>query len=195
MLHAGRHFQKRKENRRLPVKMIALCASLVLAAGGVIGGTLAWLTDQTEPVENHYSVGQVSCKVIQDESSLSNVKVKNTSDDTAYIRVRLIGYQTDAEGKIIGGIGGTGLPEGLANMEAPEGWLKIGEYYYCTSPIPAGNDTPVLIANQPLDENQTVQVLAEAIQGKPADAVEEAWTDVDVNQDGILVDATTSEGA
>ena len=36
-------------------KTLALLLALVLLAGGVIGGTLAWLTDKTDPVKNTFT--------------------------------------------------------------------------------------------------------------------------------------------
>ena len=190
MLHDGQHIRmESRKKRRLPVKPLALCAALMLIAGSAIGGTAAWLKYWTEPVENMFSIGQVSCEVMQEQvtGTLANVAVKNTSNDDAYIRVRLIGYLMDTDGCIIGG---TGLPEGLANMSAPEGWLKIGEDYFCVTPIAAGESTPVLITNQAVETNQTVQVLAEAIQGKPAAAVTEAWG-VTIDENGSI----TGKGA
>ena len=40
-------------------KTIALVLSLVLIVGGVIGGSIAWLSDTTEEVENVFTVGKV----------------------------------------------------------------------------------------------------------------------------------------
>lgn len=40
-------------------KTVALLLALVLVVGGVIGGTLAWLTDKTDPVTNTFTVGNI----------------------------------------------------------------------------------------------------------------------------------------
>lgn len=185
MLHKGRHMRKKDgTNHDFSIRLIVLCTSLVLLIVGIIGGTMAWLTDRDE-ADNQFGVGQVSCKVIQDDnSSLSNVKVQNTSDDKAYIRVRIVGYSEDKNENIISG---TGMPADLTVQT--NGWLKIGEYYYCTTAIGKDDSTPVLIESYSLQDGQVVKVLAEAIQGKPVEAVEEAWTDVQVDNNGTLVNA------
>lgn len=188
MLREGRHMRKRSgAQRRIPSKFMALCAAFILLAAGVAGGTVAWLTDSTEPAVNDYTVGQVSCEVVPVSQSdgVPPIAVKNTSDDLAYIRVRLIGYCTDAQGRIVGG---TGLPDDLEVNIGGE-WISVGEYYYCVAPVEAGTSTPVLLEGHPFEEHQTVEVLAEAIQGKPAQAVTEAWPDVDVGTDGRLTAA------
>ena len=41
-------------------KLLALLLSLVLVTGCVIGGTLAWLLDATEPVTNTFTVGDIA---------------------------------------------------------------------------------------------------------------------------------------
>ncbi len=186
MLYEGRPVRKKeKKKSRLIVKALVLCASLILIVG-TIGGTLAWLTTDTEPVINTFSPSHVSCEVEEafdsDTGVKENVKIKNTSDIPAYIRVRLVGYSKDAEGNIVGG---TGLPENLVNMEIPANWLKIGEYYYYLSPVAPDASTANLIDRCELPEGQVLEILAEAIQSEPAEAVTSAWA-VTVNPDGTI---------
>lgn len=40
-------------------KTLALVLSLILIVGGVVGGSIAWLTDTTSEVENTFTVGKV----------------------------------------------------------------------------------------------------------------------------------------
>ena len=41
-------------------KLLALCLAVVLAAVAAIGGTIAWLTAQTAPVVNTFTVGDIN---------------------------------------------------------------------------------------------------------------------------------------
>ena len=41
-------------------KTLALVLALTLLVAGVIGGTLAWLTDQTDEVKNTFTVGDIN---------------------------------------------------------------------------------------------------------------------------------------
>ena len=41
-------------------KTLALVLALTLLVAGVVGGTLAWLTDQTAEVKNTFTVGDIN---------------------------------------------------------------------------------------------------------------------------------------
>ena len=57
----GKFEQKgRHRRRRFGSKSTALVLALVLLVGGVIGGTVAWLTDKTEPVQNTFSTSDIT---------------------------------------------------------------------------------------------------------------------------------------
>lgn len=48
-------------------KTIALLLALVLVVGGVIGGTIAWLTDTTEEVKNTFTVGDINIELTESD--------------------------------------------------------------------------------------------------------------------------------
>lgn len=48
-----------RENKRFSLKIAALIMALALVLVGVIGTTLAWLIDETDPVKNVFTVGKV----------------------------------------------------------------------------------------------------------------------------------------
>ena len=191
MLYEGKHIRKEsRKKRHFQTKITVLCASLALAVCCMIGGTLAWLTADTEPVKNIFDPAQVSCEVLEEFNSSTgakeNVRIKNTSDIPAYIRVRLVGYNKDAEGNIIGG-----AVEWLKDIpiEPSENWFQVGNYYYYKLPVEPDKNTDNLIANCMLKNGQVLEILAEAIQSQPSDAVESAWADVDVVENGNLTAA------
>ncbi len=192
MLYEGKHIRREsRKKRRFQTKITVLCASLSLAVCCVIGGTLAWLTAKTEPVENKFNPAQVNCKVQEDFDSATgvkeNVQIKNTSDIPAYIRVRLVGYNKDAEGHIVGDIA-----EWLKDIPVKinESWFKAGNYYYYKFPVEPGEFTDNLIDSCILQDGQVLEILAEAIQSQPSDTIESAWAEVKAAEDGNLTAAS-----
>lgn len=179
LLYETNHVRIKRRPRMTGKKLIALCAALVLVIG-TVGATIAWLTAQTNPVINTFDPSQVSCAVDENfdsESGLKeNVRIQNTSDIPAYIRVRLVSYHKEGD-TIVGGAGELPQDKDL-NLT---GWVRIGAYYYCKVPVAANDFTPELIESYQLKEGQVLEVLAEAIQSEPSDAVTEAW--------GVSVDA------
>lgn len=161
----------------------ALLLSMVLLVTVAIGGTLAYLVTQDEPITNTFTPSFVTCKVTEtfdeDSGEKKEVNVQNTGDTDAYIRVRLVTYRTNAAGQHIGGT--ATIPEFTPGTN----WVKYGDYYYYTLPVkPTEKPTTDLISssitlNQNYADsdggNQAIDVMAEAIQSGPAEAVGTAW--------------------
>ena len=164
-------------------RSLVLVVSVLVLLLAVAGGTLAWLTAQTDGVVNTFTPAQVSCEVTEhfNGTTKSNVNVTNTSDIPAYIRVKLVTYRVNAQNQHIGGT--AEIPE----FKPGEGWVKYGEYYYYTRPVAPDNNSPDIPL---IDETgikltgsyddadggkQVIEVMAEAIQSSPAKAVGESW--------------------
>ena len=164
-------------------RSLVLVVSVLVLLLAVAGGTLAWLTANTGPVVNTFTPAQVSCKVTEDFNGTikSNVNVENTSNIPAYIRVKLVTYRVNAQNQHIGGT--AEIPE----FKPGEGWVKYGEYYYYTRPVAPDNNSPDIPL---IDETgikltgsyddadggkQVIEVMAEAIQSSPAEAVVQSW--------------------
>lgn len=169
---------RRRRTRRLN----ALLLSMVLLVTVAIGGTLAYLVTQDEPITNTFTPSFVTCKVTEtfdeDSGEKKEVNVQNTGDTDAYIRVRLVTYRTNAAGQHIGGT--ATIPEFTPGTN----WVKYGDYYYYTLPVkPNEKPTTDLISSITLNQNyedsdggnQAIDVMAEAIQSDPAEAVGTAW--------------------
>lgn len=176
-------------NGRLTAMVIATVMLLALA----IGGTVAWITSSTGPITNTFTPSQVSCKVeenFNDRTGVkSNVKVQNTSDIPAFIRVKLVTYRTNAQGQHIGGTAT------VPTFTPGEGWREHNGYYYYTQPVQPQNFTGILIDEIRLQDpymdadggRQAMDVMAEAIQSVPEAAVKEAWgAGFSINTDGSL---------
>ena len=61
-----------KENYYISKKIVVLIISAVMLVFTLIGGTIAYLTSYTSPVENEFTPAEVSCEVI--ETFENNVK-------------------------------------------------------------------------------------------------------------------------
>lgn len=162
-------------NGRLITMMIATAMLLALA----IGGTIAWLSTEDAPITNTFKPSKVACQVTEnfDGSVKSNVSVWNTGDTEAYIRVKLVTYRTNDKGQHIGGTATIpGFTPGI-------GWVEHNGYYYYTMPVAPGKKPQTdLIESITLETYndadggyQAIDVMAEAIQSAPAQAVGEAW--------------------
>lgn len=170
-----------RRRKRRSKKTGTLLFSLVLLLTMMVGGTLAYLTIQTNPVVNQFTPSQVSCSVKEDfdGTTKSNVNVTNTSDIPAYIRVKLVTYRVNDAGKHIGGTAD------LPTFTLGTGWVKHTDgYYYYTQPVAAGaspaanlTDSMTLTGayNDADGGKQVIEVMAEAIQSVPASAVVSAW--------------------
>lgn len=161
-------------------RSLVLVVSVLVLLLAVAGGTLAWLTAQTDGVVNTFTPAQVSCKVTEnfDGTTKSNVNVKNTSNIPAYIRVKLVTYRVNAQNQHIGGTAT------IPDFTPGTNWVEHDGYYYYTLPV-AASGTPAadLISSISLTGSyndadggkQVIEVMAEAIQSSPTEAVGTAW--------------------
>ena len=163
-------------------RSLVLVVSVLVLLLAVAGGTLAWLTAR-DSVNNTFTPAHVTCDVAEkfENGIKSGVKIKNTSDITAYIRAYIVVTWKDADGNVYGK-----LP--VANTDytmtmGPNGWAQKDGYWYCNTAVASGANTPVLISNCEVKDNATipdgyklsVEIIAEAIQSVPDTAVKEAW--------------------
>lgn len=166
-------------------RSLVLVVSVLALVLAVAGGTLAWLTANSGPVTNTFTPAHVTCEV--DETFKNNVKsevkIKNTSDIPAYIRAYVVVTWKDAQGNVYG------MPvkdtDYTINYDLTKGWVNGSDgYYYYTSPVAADALTNALISSCQLKAGATppadgyslsVEIIAEAIQSQPVDAVNQAW--------------------
>lgn len=166
---AGRS-RRRRVMRNRAILVIAV-AALVCALGAA--GAVAFLIDDTEAVKNEFTPSHVTCEVAEtfENGVKKDVKIQNTGDIPAYIRVALVTYYVDGEGNVDGTKTAT-----IPNFTMGDGWKEYKGYYYFTKPVAAGALTDTaLIGSIKLENGQVVEVIASAIQSEPAKAVGEAW--------------------
>lgn len=195
---------------RIPVRSLILLLTLVLLIGSGIGMTVGFLSTRTEPVQNDFTYGKVSCEVLETFGKDNNryikrdVRIKNTGNTSAYIRVLLVFTWKDANGNVY-----VNKPQinkdYQINPDISNGWSiyqnSIGTFsYYYKYPVAAGEETPNLIDSLRQTpgvvgpENGkyalSVEIVADAVQAEPTDAVTDAWDGATVGADGALTITT-----
>ncbi len=163
-----------------PRKPGALLLTLVLLALALTGATLAYLITHTDPVPNRFTPAHVSCNITEDfdGTTKKNVNVTNIGDIDAYLRVKLVTYRVNDDGQHIGGTAA------IPTFTPGDGWVAYGDYYYYTYPVASGQQpkTPLIDSltltgsyNDADGGKQALEVMAEAIQSAPTEAVGQAW--------------------
>ena len=78
--------------KRINKKVILLAVSLMLILSAAIGGTVAYLIDQTGSITNTFTPAKVTPEVTEDFTNnvKKDVKITNKGDIPAYIRVKVV---------------------------------------------------------------------------------------------------------
>lgn len=167
---------------------ILLAAVIVLLAGAV-GGTWAFLVAQSELVQNNFTYAHVRCTIDEkfENGAKSDVQIQNTGDIPAYIRARIVVTWKNANGNVSSTVP---VKDSDYTMTMGTDWTQQGGYWYCKTAVDAGGETPVLIikcekkGNAPKDYDLSVEILADAIQSEPTNAVTEAWGNTPIAASG-----------
>ena len=152
--------------------MFSSALLVILAVLLIGGGTLAYLFTSAGPVVNAFTPATVSCEVVEtyENNVKSEIKVQNTSNIDAYLRVRLVSYWADANGNPVG------KASPVVSFTLGTDWVDGGNgVYYYTKPVAAGGFTTDLLGSDVTlvsedGTNQVIDVFAEAIQAEPAQA-------------------------
>lgn len=168
--------------KKLNKKGIALLISAVLILSVAVGTTIAYLVDTTGAVEDQFDPAEVICRVNLPDNEdkfgvgKENWSVTNLGDIHAYIRVAVIVNETN----------GTNLKwndsfsatiEPVNTKDDSWTFIKVDEdtnfgYYYYNGTVAPGASVPF---GKITAANAKIQVLAEAIQSTPNEAVKTAW--------------------
>ena len=189
-MYKGRRVQQ-KPTAQQAVRLRPTLPVVILLALAVICGTVfAYMFHRTEDQSTTFTPAQVSCEVQETfkNNAKSSIKVTNTGNIDAYIRVRLVTYWVDSDGNV------AAKSSPALSITPANDWIagKDNTFYY-PLPVAAGDTTPELLSSSitlvvDADGNrQVIDVFAEAIQAKPTTAVEEAW--------GVTLNGTTITGA
>ena len=189
-MYIGKHRVESGKPRQK--KALLLLASVALLICVVVGGSVAFLSTSTGPLKNTFNPSHVTCRVTEkfENNEKKDVSVTNTGDTEAYIRAAIVVTGKDAEGgNVYAGQpkAGTDYTIDLNRTD----WTQIGDYYYYKFPVAAGESTSNLIktctpvnGNTPEGYDLNVEILASAIQSKPASVVQQTWG-VTISNDSV----------
>lgn len=176
-MYLGAHSRKDSKHRFPTNRAAVLLLSMILLIGIAVGTTVAFLVARTEPIKSTFEYAKVSCEVT---GSKENVQIKNTGNTAAYIRATYVVTWRDGNRNVA-----VSVPDGYSytlTENSGNNWKKGTDgYFYYTSPIVPGNSTldSLLTCNVTYPDNPeytlSVEILAEAIQSEPAEAVQQAW--------------------
>lgn len=188
-MHQGKYCARNTRKRRKTNKKLhILLASIVLILGFSIGMTVAYLMENTGSVTNTFTPAEAGVTVDESFNSKtkSNIGATNSGNTKAYVRITLVEYWMK-DNEIVA------IPEhGKVTKSALNAtdWFEVNGIYYYREPLdPGATANPAfatVTAQIPDGYTYHLDVLAEAIQAEPSDAVEAAWLDVNVGTDGKL---------
>ena len=176
--------------KKISTPYLIIIAALIIVIS--ISAVIAYMFRQTGEVKNEFIPAEVKCEITEtfEDDLKTSVKVKNTGNIDAYIRLRVVSYWEDSKGNVV-----------ARDMNPPAVTYDIGKWkkdlidnytYYYTGKVAPGDLTPEFLTNSitmdPVVEEvngtdytyyPVMEVLAEAIQadGKNVDkpAVTDAW--------------------
>lgn len=178
-----------KSNKKL-ILLISIVALFVVTAGA----TLAYIVTQTDGVRNVFSPSHVTCEVQEsfDKNIKENVNVKNTGDTDAYIRAYIVVNWVDEKGNIAAEK--PAESDYSITFSTGTAWKEYKGYYYYTKSVAPTASTEVLIKEctvlgQKDGYSLQVEIIADAVQDRPADAVAEAWG-VTISENNVVASDT-----
>lgn len=173
--------QRRKQERR--VSALALVCIICCLVSGL---TLAYLVTSTDALVNVFDVPNFDTGISEDFSDgqvKNDVKIQNTGDVDAYVRVMVVVTWVKDKSEIYPQIPVENTDYKIT-WTTDSAWVKGKDgYWYYTKPIAPNAETAVLFTDcepaegkaAPDGYSLSVEILSQSIQAVPAEAVEEAW--------------------
>ncbi len=199
----------RKPGRRLAANARRFRPGAALAAVGVAMLALAGTAELSaaylmvrDSVDNTFILGTVAPSVTETfdpaAGTKENVSVKNNGNAPVYVRALVLISWQDAAGATLSAQPAAGTDYDLVGAQT--GWAPGSDgYYYCTSPVQPGASTPVLVQkltdkNADAGRYLCVDVIAQAVQASPAEAVGDVFPGAGVGADGVLIPPAAQGG-
>ncbi len=166
-------------------RKIMLGSAIMLAVLLVTGGTLAWFTASTEPVDNKFTAGTLEIKLVDNFEGAPNVNPGDCYDKEIYVEnvgTKKAMVRIDAKA-----VFSDGLSTEILRYELGENWLYQDEYYYYTKVLETNERTTSLLKDNkicfdgPSMNNDyqgaelTITVEADAIQATNGAPGSEGW--------------------
>lgn len=193
----------KRKKRKYTLLLVCLLVTVVIA----VGGTIAYLFTESDPVVNTFTPVEVDNEIHEElnGNEKENVQIKNTGTTDAYIRAKVVVTWQNENGEVYPVMP---IPpaDGVTNHDYTisygSDWILGNDgYFYYNESVPATESTTVFIVSvTPIkaceDNNYTlhVEILSQAIQSAPDIAVD-AWDNdrVDVTGTNGMLTVTPSE--
>lgn len=175
-------------------KKYIVCVLIVIGLSLTVYETISYLISDSS-LNNQFTIASVTpeIKEVYDyKNTKQNVQVTNNGDIPIYVRVKVMIYFKDANENIIGDKPIEGTDYNLSGKNTSE-WKEINGYYYYLSPLEVNGCTKNLfdefMSNLGVDDDRTlvVDIACQSIQAS-SDAIDYAWPDVQVDDNGQLVE-------
>lgn len=202
-MYQGKH---KKRSRKKSIKSRILVVSFILLIAMGIGGTIAFLVDNTEPLANQFTPSKITTEVDENLSgdTKSDVKIKNTGDTTAWIRAAVVITWQDEDGNVYGQAPVVDTDYIITWNLKNDGWVQGKDgFYYWTKPVKSVTEAPndcltdVLIQSCTYQKNKapegyslTVEIIGSGIQSVPSHVFDDNWgssSGLKVNSDGTAL--------
>lgn len=177
------------------VKTFLVILSAALLMAGVLGTTFALLIDRTDTVINTFDPSEVKCSVVETFTdgglTKTDVKVANAGNTDAYIRCAIVFNWKDANGNVYSSIPVKDTDYSISYTTNENWFLGDDGFWYFKNSIAPEGTTDILInscsviSEGPEGYTLSVDILASAIQSRPAEAVQSSWG-VTVDSNGAL---------
>ena len=183
--------------KQFKLRLIAVALLLCLT----IPAVMAYMYLKTDKLDNQFEIANASCEVVEvyENNIKKSVKVENTGNIDAYVRLIIFTYWEDSKGNVVG----RNDNPTMSFTYDDDKWIQDGNIYYCKTPVKVDEITPELFKDSSItlehiveyettdkttvtfEYNQVVEIIAEAIQSSPDDAVTSSWNVV-LDSDGNI---------
>lgn len=180
-MYVGKHEQRRKKRRSN--RSLVLTISVIALVVCIVGASLAYLFTKSAGITNTFTPTKVTTDIVEklDKGVKRNVTIKNTGDIEAFVRAKVVITWKDSSGNVYGTAPVAGTDYSITYNSSA--WELIDGIYYCKTPVAPNGSSPVLISEceklstavVPENYDLSVEIIAEAIQSKPADVVQQTW--------------------
>lgn len=178
-MNHGKYSARHKRRRLLRKRPVVLMVAVLLLVMVTIGGTMAYLMDRTNPVENKFEQANVNIEINEPGwtdggSTKSNVTIVNNGNVFAQVRAKIVVTWQYDETNAVYAKAPVSPTDYTITIPTNTGWSgpdKDGWYLFDGYVAPNGGQTGVLIdscspvsGNTPDGCHLVVDIIAEAIQ-------------------------------
>ena len=197
-------------------KYAVLLVCLLLTVAVVVTGTIAYIFTTSDPVTNTFKPVLPGIEIPEEmnDTIKENATIQNTGEVDSFLRAKIVVSWQNDDGEVYPSIpilGEASNPDADYTMVNGANWQKVGDYYYYNKIAAPGqpavteeNDeiiygTGVTEADMLIISAEVIgdapakgytlhiEILGQAIQAQPLDAVKEAWgmTYAEANGTGV----------